>query len=151
MSGGWWAAIVGGALLVWPLAVDLRWDSDARLARWWVSWARRRSVPALRSFLLSAGTLALYVAFALAGAAVAEAAGDRRWALVPALPAMLAYLPFVFATMPTQAGAYASWRADLAKAGADPALQRRIAWPAGIPSLCGLSAVIATLFPIFLD
>jgi len=151
MSGGWWAAILGGALLVWPLVVDLRWDSDARLARWWVSWARRRNVPALRSFLLSLGTLAMYAAFALAGAWVARATGNRHWALVPALPAMLAYLPFVFATMPTQYGAYASWRADLARAGADPALQRRIAWPAGIPSLVGLIVVIATLFPIFLD
>jgi hypothetical protein len=150
MSGGWWIAVIGGALLLVPLALDVRWGTEARLARWWVSWARHQGSPALWSFLLSLGALAAYSACALVGAALGKAAGDPLWALVPALPAMVAYAPFVFATMPVQYGGYRAWRQELARAGAEPALQRRIAWPAGIPSFLGMMAVIVTLFPIFL-
>ena len=63
---------------------------------------------------------------------------------------MLAYAPFTCVPMPTQYGGYRSWRSDLADAGADARLQRAIAWWAGPTSLLGTTAMVATLFTIFL-
>ena len=152
MGGGWWILVIGGLVVGWAIYLDIRHDTDKRLARWWVPRARRQGRWAgPLSFLMSLGLLAAYATVALVGASIASAAGDKRWALLTALPAMLAYVPFNFATMPTQYGSYGSWRKDLAAAGAEPRLQRAIAWWAGPPSLLGMVAMVATLLPIFLD
>ena len=87
---------------------------------------------------------------AVVGDGLGDSLDDPLWALAISLPAMLAYVPFNFATMPTQYGGYRSWRNDLADAGANTRLQRAIAWWAGPPSLIGMIAMIATLFTIFL-
>lgn len=152
VDGPWGIVLVGGLVLGWTLYLDLRHDHDARLARRWVHRARPQGRWA--GPVAFAGSLALllgYVVLALLGSALGSAAGDRRWALVVALPAMLAYAPFVLATMPVQYGGYRSWRRELAEAGADRRLQRAIAWWAGPPSLLGLVAMVATLIPLFTD
>lgn len=152
MSDGWWLVITGGAVVGWAIFLDVVYDTDARLARWWVRRARRQGSRAgVMSLLTSLAALLGYVVLALFAAGVASAAGDRHWALLIALPAMLAYVPFNFATMPAQYGGYAHWRRDLAAAGADPRLQRAIAWWAGPASFLGMVAMVSTLLPIFLD
>jgi hypothetical protein len=151
VSGGWWIVGVGALVVAWAIALDVRLDTDRRLARWWVRWAGRRGGWAgPLSLLLSFAGLLGYGVLAMIGNALGESLGDPLWALAVSLPAMLAYVPFNFATMPTQYGGYRSWRQDLTHAGADIRLQRAIAWWAGPPSLVGMIAMIATLFTIFL-
>ena len=151
MSGGWWIVVVGGVVVAWALALDARSGTDRRLARWWVRWAARRGGWAgPLSLLLSLSVLLAFSVLAVVGDALGDSLDDPLWALAISLPAMLAYVPFNFATMPTQYGGYRSWRNDLADAGAHTRLQRAIAWWAGPPSLIGMIAMIATLFTIFL-
>jgi len=151
MSGGWWIVVVGGLVIAWALALDVRLDTDRRLAGWWVQWAIRRGGWAgPLSFLLSLACLLVYSVLAMVGDALGDSLDEPLWALAISLPAMLAYVPFNFATMPTQYGGYRSWRNDLADAGANTRLQRAIAWSAGPVSLFGMIAMIATLFTIFL-
>jgi hypothetical protein len=69
------------------------------------------------SLLTSLTALLGYLVLALLAAGVASAAGDRHWALLVAVSAMLAYVPFNFATIPLQYGGHGSWRRDLAAAG----------------------------------
>ena len=146
MSGGWWIVVVGGLVIAWAIALDIRFDTDRRLAGWWVRWASRRGGWAgPLSALLSLGCVLAFSLLAIIGDNLGESLDDPRWALAVSLPAMLAYVPFNFATTPTQGGAYRSWRSDLADAGADARLQRAIAWWAGPPSLVGLIAMIASL------
>jgi hypothetical protein len=149
--GGWpafWVAFI--VLSAWTLYVDVRHDLDRRLARWWVARARSwGSLTGGRSFLLSTVALAVFSGVAWLADGVAEHAGNPMWALVVTGPAMLAYAPFVWTTMPAQAGAYALWRQDLAEAGADTWQQRAIAWWAGPPSLGGLVAIFLALWSVF--
>jgi len=146
VSGGWWIVIVGGLVIAWAIVLDIRLHTDRRLARWWVRWAAGRGGWAgPLSLLVSLGCLLAYSVLALIGNGLGKSLGDPQWALAVSLPAMLAYVPFNFATTPTQGGAYRSWRSDLADAGADPRLQRAIAWWAGPPSLLGLIAMVASL------
>ena len=120
------------------IALDVRCDTDRRLARWWVRWASRRGGWAgPLSFLLSLGCCWRSPCSPWSATPSGDSLDDPHWALAVSLPAMLAYVPFNFATMPTQGGAYRSWRSDLADAGADARLQRAIAWWAGPPSLVG--------------
>jgi hypothetical protein len=150
MSEGWWIVVVGGFVIVWAIALDVRLGTDRRLAGWWVRWAARRGGWAgPLSALLSLGCVLVFAVLAILGDNLGESLDDPRWALVVSLPAMLAYVPFNFATTPTQGGAYRSWRSDLADAGADPPLQRAIAWWAGPPSLAGMVAMIASLVTSF--
>ena len=152
MSDGWWIGIIGAGLIGWAILLDVRYGSELRLARWWVPRARRMGRWAGPvAFVGSCAALAGYAVLAVLGGSLASAAGDSHWALVVALPAMLGYAPFVFATMPTRFRGYDAWRSHLAAAGAVPRLQRAIAWWAGPPSLLGLIAMIATLAAIFLD
>ncbi len=151
MSGGWWIVVVGGLVVAWAVALDVRLDSDRRLARWWVRWAAQRGAWAgPLSLLLSLALLVAFSLLAMVGDALGDSLDEPLWALAISLPAMLAYVPFNVATTPTQYGGYRSWRNDLADAGADPRLQRAIAWWAGPASLVGMIAMIATLFTIFL-
>ena len=150
MSGGWWGGLVAIALLGWTFLVDLLWGFDGRLARWWMARARdegRWTGPV--AFIRSAVLLGAYTVVALLGHRVGVALGDPRWALVLSGPAMLAYAPVVVAMAPTQGGAYASLREELASAGADAHQQRAIAWWAGPPALLGLGAIVATLVTVF--
>ena len=151
MSGGWWIVVVGGLVIAWAIALDIRFDSDRRLAGWWVRWASRRGGWAgPLSALLSLGCVLAFALLAIMGDTLGESLDDPLWALVVSLPAMLAYVPFNFATMPAHYDGYRSWRDDLADVGANTRLQRAIAWWAGPPSLIGMIAMIATLFTIFL-
>lgn len=150
MNGGWWVLGIGSGLLGWAAYLDLRHAMSERLARRWVAVAReqgRWAGPA--AFAISLSLLLAYVVVALVGAAIASSFGESAWALVTVLPALAAYAPFVWSTTPTKTG-YWSWRDDLRLAGADPRLQRAIAWWAGPPSLLGLCASIGSLFAIFL-
>ena len=151
MSGGWWIALVSVGVLAWAIAIDIRYKTGERLARWWVTAVRRRSgSAAMWSFLISTAAVTGYLVLAAVAAALADLLGNEKWALLVVLPAMLAYAPFVFETMPANTSGYEQWREYLAASGADRKLQRAIAWSAGLPSLLGLTAMIVTLFPIFL-
>lgn len=155
MDGWVGLSATGAAVLAWSLYLDIRHGSDARLAAWWVARVRRvdaRSIGPGRgpdAFLVSTGLVVCFSALAWAAYGAADQLGDPRWALVAVVPAMLAYAPFVLATMPTQSSAYWSWRQELASAGASPAEQRAIAWWAGPPSLAGLMAMLISLFTAF--
>jgi hypothetical protein len=154
MSDGWWAVAVGSTAFAWVVLLDLRWDSEARLARWWVRRARSQGRSA-GPVSLAVSSLALlgYLAVAYAAEAVAQALATGPttvWQDVAAtLPPVLAYAPFVFATMPVQYGGYRDWRAALAGAGADPGVQRAIAWWAGAPSLVGLGMMFFNVSTVF--
>lgn len=147
--------VTGVAVMAWALYLDVRHHSDARLAAWWLVRARRveaRSVgpdPGPDAFLVSTGALVAFSALAWAADRAADELGDPLWALVVTLPGMLAYAPFVLATMPTQGGGYTSWRRELAAAGADTREQRAIAWCAGPSSLAGMMAMLVSLFTTF--
>jgi len=149
--GGWWAvALVGGGILGWAIYLDVRHDSDGRLATWWVTRARDwGEFVGPCSLIISTGILACYGFLALLGNLLAQELGDPRWALLVAIPAMLAYAPFAFATAPVDPSGYRHWRSDLKSAGADTREQRRIACWAGPPSLVGMMSMIATLASIF--
>ena len=143
---------IGAAVLGWSAYLDARHRWVERLASWWVSGTRdggRWVGP--WSLAMSGMALAAYAALAWVGNLLAADLGDPRWALVVTVPALLAYGPFVFATVPHQTSGYVSWRAELRSAGADELHQRRIAWWAGPPSFLGIVLMIATLFSIFLS
>ena len=146
--GGWWAVVIVGVLLFgWTTYVDVRHHWDERLARWWLARARDWG-PATGplSFFFSTVVLACFGGLAWAADAVAARAGNPLWALVATGPAMLAYAPFVVATMPTQGGGYGFWRQELTTVGADVTEQRAIAWWAGPPSLLGVLAIAIALW-----
>lgn len=150
MSGWWGVLLVGGGALVWFVVLDLGYDVSERLARWWVGRAQRwpgRVGP--RSLGLSAVVLMAYVGLALVGRALGAQLGDPRWGLLISGPALLAYTPFMLTTAPLARGGYQYWRDDLRAAGADPALQRRIAWWAGVPSFVGMVVALASLVLTF--
>jgi len=150
MSGWWAVAVVGAGIFGWAVYLDVRHDSDRRLANWWVSRARAWGEwvgPC--SLLISAAILAGYGLLALLGNVLSTELGDPRWALLVTIPAMLAYAPFVFATAPVDPSGYRSWRSELDSAGAESREQRQIAWWAGPPSLLGMILMIATLSEIF--
>lgn len=152
MTGGWWVFGIGAAVLGWSVYVDARHRWVERLASRWVSRTRdagRWVGPC--SLAASAVALAGYAALAWMGNVLATSLGDPRWALVVSVPALLAYGPFVFATVPHQTSGYASWRSELRAAGADERHERRIAWWAGPPSLLGIVLMIITLVSIFLS
>ena len=152
MTRGWWIAIIGGGVLAWAALLDVRHRTGDRLARLWVPRAKRHDRWAgPLAFLASCGALLGYLGATSLGAALRSVLGDDRWTLVVALPAMLLYGPFVFETMPSKVSGYRDWREALRRAGADKKLERAIAWWAGPPSVGGLIAMIATLFPIFGD
>lgn len=153
---GWVGVLVTGAAVVaWALYLDIHHESDARLAAWWLARARRveaRSIgpdPGPDAFLVSTGFLVCFSALAWAADRTADALGEPLWALAVTVPAMLAYAPFVLATMPTQGGAYWSWRQELEAVGADTNEQRAIAWWAGPPSLAGMMAMLVSLVTTF--
>ena len=152
MGGGWWVLLVGGSLVAWSVYLDLRHDTDRRLARWWVARARRQGGwTGPLALLTSLAALAAFCLLGFASMVAADLGGDPRWALVVLYPALLVYGPFVFATAPTDPGLYRAWRDSLEEAGADAHLQRAIAWWAGPPSLVGLVLAVVSLFPVFLD
>ncbi|WP_110181104.1 hypothetical protein [Nocardioides solisilvae] len=141
MTTGWWLALLGGSAIAWAMLLDVRWRTYARLARWWVGWAQRRGRAAgPLSLLLSLGALGAYSAVVLLVLGAAREEGGGWWALAACWVATLAYAPFLCATCPQQSG-YWAWRADLADAGADRRLQRRIAWWAGPPTVAGVMVV----------
>jgi hypothetical protein len=151
VSGGWWAAIIGLALAGWSFYLDGWHDASGRLASWWVGRASEQGPWAAgpQAFLTSLGALLCFGAVTWAGSLLDSARGTHGWTLAMMLSALLAYAPFVFITMPTKLG-YATWRGDLRDAGADPALQRSIAWGAGLPSLVGMCVTVAVLFETLL-
>jgi hypothetical protein len=152
MSGWWAVAAAGAGIFGWAAYLDVRHDADRRLATWWVSRARAwGGWVGPCSLVISAGILAVYGLLALLGKVLAKGLGDPRWALLVAIPAMLAYAPFAFATAPVDPSCYSSWRSDLESAGADSREQRRIAWWAGPPSFVGMILMIATLASIFVS
>ena len=147
MSSGWAAVIVGFAALGWSFFLDIRFGSEARLARWWLS--RVRAWDALAgpcSFVVSAGVLAGFGFFALVGHLLGLQHHEPRWALPVTLPALLAYAPFLLATAPGRFSGYREWRSTLAAAGATRVEQRRIAWWGGPPSLLGLVLAVLAVF-----
>jgi hypothetical protein len=142
MEPWWWGVGACIAAFLWTAYLDVRHDSERRLAAWWV--ARTRTLGGWTgpvSFLVSAGALACFSAAAWAAVSAASATGHHLWALAVIGPAVLIYAPVAMATAPTQAGAYRPWREELSAAGADPRQQRAIAWWAGPPSLLGVLAI----------
>lgn len=143
---------VGVAVLGWSVYLDARHHWVERLASRWVSRTKNRGRwvgPC--SLATSAVALTAYAALAWVGNVLATNLEDPRWALVVTIPALLAYGPFVFATVPHHISGYVSWRSELRSAGADERHQRRIAWWAGPPSLLGIVLMIATLSSVFLS
>ena len=142
---------IGAAVLGWSAYLDARHQCVERLASWWVSVTKDRGRwIGPWSLATSAVALTAYAALARIGHALARNLEDPRWALVVTVPALLAYGPFVFATVPHSTSGYVSWRSELRAAGADERHQRRIAWWAGPPSLLGVVLMIATLCSVFL-
>ncbi len=149
-GGGWWSIGVGLTIFAWAFYCDVKLDTSGHLARWSVKRLRRlESGVSVLAFAVSLGALAGYAAAVTASGYLAHTAGNPLWALLIAYPAMLGYAPFVYITTPVPYGGY-GWRWDLSRAGADLALQRRIAWSAGPPSLLGFCAIIATCAIVFL-
>jgi hypothetical protein len=148
---GWvYVGIVAAGLFGWALLLDDRLDSEHRLAAWWVDGARGLGPAAGPvSFIRSTLLLAIYAGVAWLGDLMAAGLGHPLWALLVSGPAMLAYAPVVLAMAPFEGTAYTSWRSHLAAAGADPGLQRAIAWWAGPPALGGFLAVLFTLSTVF--
>lgn len=150
MNGWVLVLLVGGALLALAMLLDATFDSEQRLARLWVAgsqglgWA---AGPVL--FLRSTALLALYSAVAWLGHLLSQGLGHPAWALLVSGPAMLVYAPVVLAMAPFNGTAYAAWRSHLAAAGADPRLQRAIAWWAGPPALVGFGTIVLTLATAF--
>ncbi len=142
--------IMVGGTIAWWLFLDIRYSADQRLASWWRARARRwgRWTGPI-SLLLSAALVSLYCAIVLTGTVLAKQHDSVLWALLLAVPSMLVYGPFAFATSPMKYSAYRSWRSELRAAGASVQEQRRIAWWAGIPSLLGLATVTLTPLWIF--
>jgi hypothetical protein len=148
---GWWGvAVVGLVLFGWTFYLDDRHHFEKRLATWWLARARRNVGRAgVDAFLVSAGLLLCFSVLAWAAHRMATGLDTPLLSLAVTGPAMLAYAPFVLATMPTQAGAYWAWRQELAMVGAEPTEQRAIAWWAGPPSLAGLMAILLALVSAF--
>lgn len=150
-GGGWWALGVGLTVFAWATYFDQKHGATTRLAHWFVRRSSRSNLGiGPMAFLVSLGVLISYIAIMAASLYVGHVADDPRWSLVIAYPAMVAYAPFVLTTMPHEIVGYL-WRHDLARAGADPALQRRIAWCAGPPSVVGAAAIATTCLAIFMS
>ena len=147
MEPWWWGVGACVAAFLWTAYLDVRHDSERRLAEWWVT--RTRTLGGLTgpvSFLVSTSALVSFSVAAWTAVRAAGAAGHHLWALAVIGPAVLVYAPVAMATAPTQAGAYRPWRAELSAAGADPRQQRAIAWWAGPPSLLGVIAIAIALW-----
>ncbi|NYE38293.1 hypothetical protein F4692_003441 [Nocardioides cavernae] len=151
-SGWGYVLLVGGALIVWSLALDASLGSERRIAVWWVRSVRRLGAWAGPvSFLRSTVLLALYAIVAWLGDLLAGRLGDPLWALVVSGPAMVAYAPVVLAMTPFDVVDVQLWRSQLSAVGAEAREQRAVAWWAGLPALAGFMAIMLTLMSIFVD
>lgn len=85
-------------------------------------------------------------AAALVSLRLAESSHSRPWGLAIILSVSIVYVPYALTTCPSRYGGYTQWRRALHLAGAEPRLQRAIAWWAGPPSVAGgVTAAVAVI------
>ncbi len=152
MEAAWWVTplIIGIGALVWSVFLDIRYSVDRRLADLWL--AKIRTLGAWAgpfSFLISATALIAFCLLVVAGFLLGQHFGSPYWSLITTIPGIMAYVPFLMATVPAKFSAYSRWRSELRSSGAVPKEQRSIAWWAGPPSILGIVALTISTFWMF--
>lgn len=145
---GWWIGGIAVAITIWSFGLGILVED--RIFDWYLA---RSGTSALRAGVAVVGTHVLgligWFAVYLGGSVAAERGGDRVWAGLVVLPALLLYGPWLVQFLPAGRFGFSFTREDLGRRGATRGVARAITWSGAPFAPLGLGLMTAAFIATF--